>query len=173
MSLSKRQKILSAVFLIGLVGLAADRTILRPRGGPQAASADAPASSQAAAVPSGSGPVAEKTPARVGVAERLNRLWSGQETGPQELRDPFSLPAAWSDTGAANKERTPDTIGTFLRRHQLKAVMMQGEEACALVDDSFLVPGQFVEGFKLVSVGYRSAVFERDGKQAVLELVAP
>ena len=41
MSLSKRQKTLSAVFLIGLVALVTDRTILRPQGGPQAVSADA------------------------------------------------------------------------------------------------------------------------------------
>ena len=48
--------------------------------------------------------------------------------------------------------------------------MIQGGGSCALVDDSYLCPGQYLDGFMLVSVDSRSAVFERDGKQAVLDL---
>ncbi len=39
------------------------------------------------------------------------------------------------------------------------------------VDDSSLVPGQWLDGFKLISVDRHSAVFEREGKQVVLDLV--
>jgi hypothetical protein len=170
MSLTKRQKMLSAVLLIGLGGLVADRTILRPQGGPRAASADSRAPSQSPVVVSGNVPVAEDPPARAGTAERLNNLLSGKEAGSDELRDPFSLPASWSDSAATNAERVPDTTGGFIQRHQLKAVVIQGGESCAQVDDSFLVPGQSVDGFKLVSVDHRSAVFERDGIRAVLDL---
>ena len=64
MNLSKRQKTLLMVVLVGLVGLVVDRTILRPQGGPQAASAggtetatDAPAAG-ACAGPEYAGPCA-------------------------------------------------------------------------------------------------------------------
>jgi hypothetical protein len=172
MSLSKRQKILSAVFLLGLVGLVADRTILRPQGGPQAASADSAAPAPDTAVRSDNAPVAETPGARLPVAERLDRWLSGKESGFEQLRDPFSLPASWSETGAADREKTPDAVAAFLRMHQLQAVVMQGEDAGALIDDRLLMPGQSLDGFQLLSVGYRSAVFGRDGKQVVLELVA-
>jgi hypothetical protein len=169
MSLSKRQKALSAVFLIGLVALVADRTILRPQGGPRAASADPLAASVGGAGPSGNLPAVEPAPPLT-VAQRLNKLVSGREAGSEELRDPFSLPPSWSDTTAGNEERTTDPTGGFVRRHQLRAMVVRGGEASALVDDSFLVPGQSLDGFTLVSVGSRSALFERDGKQVVLRL---
>ena len=178
MSLTKRQKMLLAVFLLGIAGLVADRTILRPQGGPQAVSADSgppapdvatgspslPASPNAVAPP-------DRVPARPDLAERLNDLLAGKVLGPNELRDPFSLPATWSGSAPLNGERTPDAVRGFLRSHQLKAIVMQGGQSCAQVDDSFLVPGQHLDGFALVSLDHRCAVFERDGKRAVLELV--
>mgnify|MGYP001407146725 CR=1 FL=1 len=166
MTLNKRQKTLSAVFLIGLVGLVADRAILRPQGGPRAASADSPPAAPAGPAQA----LAEEPPARAPLAERLNRLLpAGMDSN--ELRDPFALPASWSDRDAAPVARVPETAAAFLRQHRLKAVVAQGAEMGALVDDSFLALGQSVDGFTLVSVNQREAVFERDGLQAVLELV--
>ena len=184
MSLTKRQKMLSAVFLLGIVGLVADRTILRPQGGPQAASADSgpqaptvalgspslPASSSAGS-PSDRVPGAEAVPARPDLAERLNDLLVGGVAGPNEMRNPFSLPVAWSDTAPRSGERTSDAVQEFVRGHQLKALVMQGGQSCAQVDDSFLVPGESLDGFELVSLDQRRAVFERNGKRAVLDLV--
>jgi len=172
MSLSKRQKTLSAVFLIGLVALVADRTILRPQGGPRAASADPLPASAGGAGSSGSLPGAQEKPPLT-AAQRLDKLVSGKEAGSEDLRDPFSLPPTWSDTTAGNGERTTDPVGGFARRHQLRAVVVRGGESSALVDDSFLVPGQSLDGFTLVAVGSRSALFERDGKQVLLNLAGP
>ena len=169
MSLSKRQKMLLGVFLVGLVGLVADRTVLRPQGGPQAASAEssapnAPARS-ASALADGS------SPPRVPLAERLKKLLPDQEDGTVKLRDPFSLPVTWPGSRAADGEKAPDAAGAFARKHQLRAVVEQGQEVRAQVDDTFLVPGQTIDGFRLVSVDYRSAVFEGEGKQVTLDLV--
>ncbi len=169
MSLSKRQKILSAVFLIGLVALAADRTVLRPSGGPRAASADPLPAPVRGAGPSGHLSEAQATPPAT-VAQRLDRLTSGKEAGSDVLRDPFSLPPSWSDSTAGKGEGTTDTTGGFVRRHQFRAVVVRNGESSALVDDSFLVPGQSLDGFTLVAVGPRSALFERDGQQVVLSL---
>ncbi len=172
MSLSKRQKALSAVFLIGLVALVADRTILRPQEGPRVASAGPRPVSAGIAGPSGSVPAVKSAPPLT-AAQRLNKLAAGKEAGSGELRDPFSLPLSWSDTTGRNGERTADAAGGFLRRHQLRAVVVRGGESSALVDDSFLVSGQSLDGFTLLSVGPRSALFERDGKQVVLRLADP
>ncbi len=169
MNLSKRQKILLGVFFIGLVGLVADRTILRPQGGPEAASAESSAAPSATRHPGGA-PGEENPSTRAPLAERLNKLLPDTENGAVELRDPFALPVSWSGSGTANQEKIPDAAGTFARTHQLKAVVVQGDDVSAQVDDGFLVPGQTIDGFKLVSVDYRSAVFERAGKQVVLEL---
>ena len=74
------------------------------------------------------------------------------------------------DTRTPPGERLTDAAARFIRTHPLAAVVVNGEESYALVDDQFLVPGQTVDGFTLVSVGDRSAVFEREGEQAILEL---
>jgi hypothetical protein len=172
MRLSRRQKILSAVFLIGLAALVADRTVLRPRGGPRAVSADSLAASAPDARPASHLPAAEVAPP-VTVAQRLDKLTSGKEAGSESLRDPFALPPSWSDTTAGNGERTPDATTSFVRKHQFRAVVVRNGESCALVDDSTLTPGQSLDGFTLVAVGPRSALFEGDGKQVVLKLAGP
>ncbi len=171
MSLSKRQQILSGVFLVGLVGLVADRTMLRPQGGPKAASAESLAPASNVARPGGAPAEGDQT-VRPPLVERLNMLLPDQENGAAELRDPFRLPVSWAGS-VGNKEKTPDAAEAFAHRHQLKAIVVQGQDVCAQVDDSFLVPGQTMEGFQLVSINDRSVIFERDGKQVVLDLVIP
>ncbi len=172
MSLSKRQKTLLAVFLIGLIALVVDRTVLRPQGGPRAASADSLPASGPGIRPSGPQPAAQAAPP-VTVAQRLDKLTSGREAGTEALRDPFSLPPSWSDTTAGKGERTPDAAEAFVRRHQFRAMMVRSGESCALVDDSTLIVGQSLDGFTLVAVGPRSALFDHDGKQVVLHLAGP
>jgi hypothetical protein len=168
MNLTQRQKTLLAVVLVGLVGLVVDRTILRPQGGPQAASAAAAeAGTDARAAKAAPDP---NTPARRPLAERLNDLLAGGPSGPNDVRDPFCLPATWSGTGGVAPEKTPDAVRVFLAKHQLKAVLIQGGASCAQVDDNYLSPGEYLDGFKLIRVDQRSAVFERQEKQAVLEL---
>lgn len=171
MNLSKRQKMLSAVFLIGVVGLVADRTILRPQGGPQAASAGSLSAAPGAAAAANPASAPAPAPARAPLAERLNNLLSGQKTEPNELRDPFCLPATWSDAVSVEGPRPADTVRRFLQKHQLNAVGEVQGKAQAQVDDRLLRPGQELDGFTLISVDYHSAVFERDGKQAVLDLI--
>lgn len=171
MDLTKRQRMLSAVFLVGLVGLVVDRTILRPQGGPQAASAS-PAREPPAALPAAV-PEAEKTAGPVSVADRLNRLAAGTRGSADEVRDPFVLPFSWSDSTGAGGERLPDSVLAFVQKHRLRAVVMQEGRHCALLDESdrFLAPGDVLDGFRLVAVTPGSAVFESQGKRATLDLL--
>jgi hypothetical protein len=169
MNLTKRNTALLAAFFVGLIALAADRTILRPQGGPRAASADSDSGNRE--LLTDNLPVLEDKPQEAGVAERLSELWSGKEPAFEQMRNPFTLPATWFEAVNTTGELVPDTIARFMRTHQLTAVVRNGAESYVLVDDRFLVPGQILDGFTLVSVEDRSAVFEGEGRQVVLELM--
>jgi len=169
MNLSKRQKTFLAVFFLGLVALVVDRTILRPQGGPKSASADSLLTSQSA-IPSGNSPSNDKAQRR-GAAERLNNLWPDPNADFAQMRNPFTLPLSWFDNVGRDGVQMLDPVAVFVSRHLLTAVVLDGRESYALVDDQFLIPGQCLDGFELISVGDRSAVFERDGRRASLELV--
>ncbi len=170
MSLKKRDKALLAVFLVGLVALVADRTILRPQGGPGAASAAGPGGTGLMAT---NVPIFQEQPPVEGVAERLNKLGTDTEPDFEQLRNPFALPASWFRTPDAAGQQVPDAVADFMRTHRLTAVVVNGASSYAVFDDRFLVPGQAIDGFTLVSIGDRSALFESEGRQVVLELLAP
>jgi hypothetical protein len=168
MTLTKRNKVLFSVFGVGLMALVADRTILRPQGGPAAASASQSEDSER---PSAGAAAPEEQQPEIDMADRLGVLWSGREPVFEQVRNPFSLPTTWFETSGVAEERIPDICLRFIRTHRLTAIGMQGGESYIMVDDQFLVPGRRLDGFTLASVGDRSAVFEREGRQAVLELI--
>jgi len=169
MALSKRQKTFLAIFLVGSVALIIDRLFLCPEGGPKAASADSyrvPADLREAV-----GPVAVQGAfENSGLASRLRDFWSEDHVDSEPIRNPFSLSAGWFDSKGSDGPRRLDDVGRFIQNHRLMAVVMDGQECYVLVDDQFLTPGQSLHGFRLVSVAESSVVFERQGKQAVLEL---
>lgn len=168
MRFTKRQKIMLVVFGVGLVGLAIDRVFVRSQGGPAAASAGSSPSATASPLPAPDLPAApQETPA----AQCLNRLWSDKEVDFDRVRNPFSLPLSWSN-GTEKPSRTPlDAGALFAKRHQLAAVVLDGPRSYVLIDDRLLRPGQDIDGFRLVSVGDLSALFERAGTRVSLELV--
>lgn len=168
MKLTKRSTILLAVFFLGLVALAADRTILRPQGGPRAASASAPRTTER---PPDNVPVKKKEPLESNVAERLNSLRSGKESDFEQVRDPFALPGTWLPTPDVPEQQVPDVVAHFIRTHKLTAIVVNGQVAHALVNDRFLIPGESLDGFTLISIENHSVVFRQQGHQAVLELI--
>jgi hypothetical protein len=169
MRLTRRNTVLLGIFFIGLIALVADRTILRPQGGLQAASGASPAGGPS--LLAGNLPVLEDRPRVEGVAERLSSLWTGKEPVFEQIRNPFALPTTWRGTENTAGGMLPDEVTRFIRTHQLTAVVVNGAESYVFADDRFLVPGQILDGFTLVSVAERSAVFEAQGRQAILELV--
>jgi hypothetical protein len=171
MAFARRQKILIAVFLLGLIGLGVDRVFLRPQGGPAAASAD---SSDNYAVPlsqvqtAASPAVEAQGPS---MAERLERIWPDREPNAVEARDPFSLKGSWLGSAGAGSSASSDPAEMFAQAHPLVAVIVDGRRSYVLVDDRVLKLGEQLDGFTLVSVGAKSAAFERQGQRIVLELL--
>ncbi len=172
MNMTKRQKTLLVVFFIGLSALVADRTFLRPQGGATAASAGLLQPAQHPVLPTDNIPTLAEPPVRPGAIKRLSHMWPNQDIAVEQMRDPFSLPSSWSDKVGDDNVRLSTAVARFISGHQLTAVVVDGRESYVLVNDRLLAPGQCLDGFMLVAVGDRSAVFEQDGKRAVLELVS-
>lgn len=183
MNLTKRHKILMAIFGAGLAALVADRTILRPAGGPGAASAD-PAQTYAITqnLPfqaSGDALAPANRSHGMSLADRLASLAPQEETvaaqgtseAPTGIRNPFLLPPSWFGGSEGADAPLPDVVARFVGTHRLAGVVKSGGECRVLVNDRFLVVGQVLDGFTLVSIADHSAVFERDGMRAVLELL--
>lgn len=171
MKTTRRQKSLIAVFLIGLVALVVDRTLLRPQGGAAAASADADGSLGESVVLMDNVPVLEEEPPEPRLAERLSQLSTKDSVDFEQMRDAFSLPAPWFGDTTASTQAVMGPVERFARTHRLTAVVVDGQDSYVLIDDRFLGLGQQIDGFVLASVGDRRAVFERDGERACLELV--
>ena len=58
----------------------------------------------------------------------------------------------------------------FMRKHQIKAVMVHGKISSVVIDDRYLFVGQKIDGFTLVSVNEHSATFESNNHRVVLTL---
>lgn len=172
MALGKREKAFAAVFVLGLGALAVDRVFLRPQGGAGTAAADAFATYGVPASPAEdtpSGPAEVQSPS---VAERLDRVWPDREPNVAQVRDPFSLTGSWLGSTEAGASAAPDLLAAFAKTHPLVAVVMNGSQSQVLINDRVLTLGEQIDGFTLVSVSPKSAVFERRGERIVLELVS-
>jgi len=163
---------LIAVFLLGLIGLVVDRVFLRPRGGPRVASADSPDSYAMPASPAQDGPSAVAGAQGPSVAERLDRLWPDREANGVEARDPFSLRGSWLGNAGTGPSAVSEPAQLFAQTHPLTAVVVDGQRSHALVNDRVLKLGEKIDGFTLVSVEAKSAVFERQGQRIMLELLS-
>jgi len=168
MALTKRQKVLVAVFVVGLAALLVDRVWL----GPKAASAGSSTGSGANASSAASSLSSRVTPDKPNVTQRLDSLWAEREPNFADVRDPFCLPSSWSGVQKDSPGAAGDPATGFAATHRLSAVLAEGRVSCALVDDRLLTPGQEIDGFKLVSVGDRFAVFEGRGARVVLKLTS-
>ena len=170
MVLAKRQKVFIVVFLLGLIAFVVDRVYLLPQGAPKQASASA--FELYGMVVSTDEPVPEPTGQNPTVAERLGRVWSDQDVNEAAMRDPFSLTGSWQVGPVVNEPPAPDEAAAFAKTHSLVAIVKEDQQSYVLIDDRVLALGQQMDGFTLVSVGPKSAVFEREGEPVVLDLVS-
>ena len=109
------------------------------------------------------------------LADRLEEFAQSRGDDIENLPDVFQPPTSWlGDSATAETAyRATTPAGDFLANHRLNAVMLSRSKPGAVVNKQFITIGQAVDGFVLVSVSERSAVFEADGEQAELELDGP
>jgi hypothetical protein len=154
-----------AAFL-ALCGLAltVDRVFLLP----QAAEARAPTGVEATPV-SAVAPeddAACESAIRDELAKGLRALAAERGIRPEEVADAFEPPSDW----IVLEPDDPDSPKERFRSEHLLGGTFVGERSHAIVDRERLSLGESIDGFTLVSVGPRSALFERDGVEVELTL---
>lgn len=179
--MNTRRIVLGAVLLLGAVALGVDRVWLTPNAVDAAVRpAVAPRTAAMPRVPvqQVAAPAREVEPGRSGgvIAERLSRASQQRGVDPLRAVDAFEVPATWRsaakpEAAPAAPAAPPDPATVFRMRHRLVAVMVGSSGAYAMVDDQTLLPGQVIDGFRLVRVDQRSALFEADGR--TVELLVP
>ena len=171
MKVTKQQKVLGGVLVLGMVALAMDRFVFSTAT-PDPSTSDV-AKSEYAVAPGAASPGAKPQPSagpaqgsQISLAQRLRT--AGQGLSDNSTRDAFALPASWVVQGpAAPTERLAEK---FRQAHRLNGVLASGEHTYAMVDSTIVVLGQSLDGFKLTNISHRTAVFERDGERATLNM---
>jgi len=171
MKLSRQQKIYLAILALVLGALLVDR-LFRSR---QIVAAEASAYSDplpGETIPAMTDlPEPNSQPPSMKLAQQFEILLPDECLDSDQARDAFSLPAAWLDELCAqNLLGQADAAARFAKSHQLKAVLIDGKMRSALVDDHLLIPGQELDGFKLVAVNQSSATFAAGRRRVVLKL---
>jgi len=177
--LSRERRVFIGVLGIALAGLLVDRLFL---GSGLTGASEASAAEEYALDPSTEQfdiePLAiehEPTSLTATLADRLEEYAHSHAPDTGTLPDVFQPSAAWlpESPAAAGGYRPPNAADEFRATHQLTAVMLSRSTPGAVVNKRFLTVGMEIDGFKLVSLSERSAVFDDDGKQLELQLAKP
>lgn len=174
-------------FVLGfaLVALAVDRLILSDGAtGPQSAAAADEFVSDETSPASASKPMMAASPGAVqapSLANRLQNLAQERKLILTDVEDAFRPNLNW--VGVARPEVVPvastkpqvglSEVESFKSRHRLMAVLQNSEGGAAIVGNHTILIGQNIEGFRLVSLTKRSAVFEKDQARVELSLPSP
>jgi hypothetical protein len=174
MKVTKQQKILGGVLMLGAVALMMDRFVF-PQAADNAAGGGGDTSSEysvATSAPAATKPkaiaMAQRSDPQVGLAQRLRNASHGS-TDSATPRDAFAVPASWiTQPTVVAGERPADQ---FRRTHRLTGVLASGARAYVTLDGKIVGLGQNVDGFKLTSISHRGAVFEDgNGERVTLNL---
>jgi len=184
---SRQRKVIVGLLAAALSALAVDRVFL----GSGATAPETAAASGSIIVGDGgddananasaeSSARASLRPSLAQVAERLNQLAADRALDPTKMRDGFAPSEKWiapkvTIKPAARADAPSVTPAeAFAREHKLLGVVLDQTTGGAAILTGRRVPlGRSVDGFELVRLTIRSAVFERDGIEVELKLPEP
>ena len=160
MTITKQQKVFIGIFVCVLVGLICDRTLLLPQGA--GAETEQDIRIERPPVSAMTVPSLPTTPAASAqFRERLDALLPNERRRLAEVRDAFTLSESWS--GAPRHEAEGSQASEFRKQHRLKALILQGQEQAAFVDEAFVRIGQVLDGYRLEALDENSATFVAEG----------
>lgn len=168
MQLSKQHKIYAAILGLAVAALAADQFVMAPPPAEEVAAAPVtPQRTERKPAAPSTMPAVASAPAEAGnaaIAQRLKTV-AAQQGAPTTAADAFTPSTSWVHVPEKKQEAavSPDIelAKQFLRQHRLTAVMKSGGGGIAVIDGKPYKPGQQIDGFRLASVGERSAVLRR------------
>jgi hypothetical protein len=91
----------------------------------------------------------------------------GKAYSDKPLRDAFAAGSAWIQPVVEVPKAAEDSVALFRQNHRLTGVLSSSGQACAMVNGTLVIVGQTIGGYRLVSIGHRSATFESDSAQQV------
>lgn len=100
------------------------------------------------------------------LANRLRKIVGNTGAGDgSAARDAFTVPTGWVPADAESEAGSEAAVAaeTFKRDHKLEAVLVTGDQRCAVVNGQTVYVGQSLQGYRLVSVQERSAEFRSGG----------
>src|SRR5688572_2963508 len=183
---TKQKKIYAAVLGLAVTAFAADRWVIGHDAAPEEAeqllmtsnttTAAAPVSTTAALVTGqpvmAAGAVAPvaAAPNTSTLARRLREVATAERLDLAEVSDAFRVSPVWLPPPAPKVEAPKvarDLVAEFHKDHRLDAVMKNGTKGggLAIIDGKTVRPGQALDGFRLLKVNDRSALFVGKGLQ--------
>jgi hypothetical protein len=179
MKLNAKQKSVAVVLALCGAALVLDRTLFAPD---DAGAAPAP---PAAATPAPSGgassPASDRTAAeaatsrRTALAARLAAMAKERGIDASNAPDAFVPSPAWQPVEPVSGGIEADLAAEeFRRRHTLTAVMALADRGACVIDGRSVQVGQSIDGYTLLAVQPRSAIFENSaGVRVELSLTEP
>ena len=171
MNVDRRKKVflLTLVLTVGI--MVVDRAFVMPRNAGARNTGEevkAAADELVVAVPD----LPETVVPSVSLARRLESVCPDDQKAEDPGRDAFALPGPWRGMEGSRvwNDGPSDPVESFLERHRLTAVAVDGQTVRALIDDHVMVRGQELDGFTLVSIEEDRVVFAQGPKRLTLNL---
>ena len=174
MQFTRQRKIFLGIGALALTAFGADRIFFGSSvSGPESASADSVTDSQKAAAATTAEIDAllndEDPTATVSLSQQLTQLARRRPALLNDDRDAFRPSTDWIGLDGTAQGMPTDAAG-FREAHELVALMPKHRRPCAMVDGQTLFVGQMLDGFTLVAVRDRSAIFESAGRRVELQM---
>ena len=175
MGMTPKHKVYATVLGLGLVALGVDRAFLL---GPKKASARELPSERLVATPTAlvaavGVPVSTRTLSnpRMVISARLDAVARSRGFDLGRVPDAFVPSSAWMPVEPVAGGSGPGgPITTIIPIPFKLTAVMAGANGSAIINGEGMVVGDVLDGYKLVAVGSRSAVLERDGHRIDLTL---
>ena len=194
--LTKSQRVYLALLIVAIVAFTVDTLFLRGEGRVQQASAEALTPAIEPLSPPPVEPILTVEAAPIGAGDFVEALKACESVDIAEVREAFVPSEEWLKALAPPPPPPPDSGGPdvavvpgeptppdaqeealailrarqFAKTHNLMSIIRTSDGGTALVDGQVVQVGRKLDGFTLVELTERGAVFEADGKQIELRL---
>lgn len=174
---SRQRKVYVAILSLALGGLGVDRILLDGGAtGPDASEASLSLTTNATgAAPVAAASAVSPTSRAKTLAGRLDKIAQSESFDLTQVEDAFRPASGWlkQEQAKAKPVVKVDEVEAFTNTHKLLALVNNAHGGAAIINNQTVVLGKVVDGFTLIEVTKRSAIFEKDGRRVELSLPAP
>jgi hypothetical protein len=168
--LTRERKIFLGLLGLGAAALAVDRVFLGPAGA-SAAVGETPSAKAVAAAPAPAPVRPEKRATGPSLAQRLRGATTRLDAS--STKDAFKPSSAWGVTPAKVPAAASEDAQTFQATHHITSILQAGDQAIVMIKGKTYRVGEVVDGYRVVEIRTRSAVFQGNGPAFEVSLPEP